>query len=112
MKTPLAPMAVMRPARLMLVLVLALAPAGCACYRFGAATLYPPDIHTVYVPVFESDSFRRGLGERRPFGAIGVRSCAGMGQGRLPRNGKLDDRLGWVVGHRILSPTGRKVVLT
>lgn len=37
---------------------------GCAGYRLGAGTLYPPDIHTVYVPVFESDSFRRGLGER------------------------------------------------
>lgn len=38
--------------------------AGCAGYRVGAASLYPPDIHTVYVPVFESDSFRRYLGER------------------------------------------------
>lgn len=38
--------------------------AGCAAYRFGAETLFPPDIHTVYVPVFETDSFRRNLGER------------------------------------------------
>src|SRR5207244_7174952 len=37
---------------------------GCAGYRAGTASLYPPDIHTVYVPVFESDSFRRYLGER------------------------------------------------
>jgi hypothetical protein len=51
------------PGRLV-ILVLCLAHAGCAGYRFGAASLYPPDIHTVYVPVFESDSFRRGLGER------------------------------------------------
>lgn len=36
---------------------------GCATYRFGAASLYPPDIETVYVPVFESDSFRRNLAE-------------------------------------------------
>ena len=36
---------------------------GCAGYRFGAASLYPPDIQTVYVPVFESNSFRRGLSE-------------------------------------------------
>ena len=36
---------------------------GCAAYRFGAASLYPPDIETVYVPVFESDSFRRNLAE-------------------------------------------------
>ncbi len=36
---------------------------GCAAYRFGSASLYPPDIQTVYVPVFESDSFRRNLAE-------------------------------------------------
>ena len=38
--------------------------AGCACYHFGNDTLYPPDIHTIYVPVIESDSFRRDLGEQ------------------------------------------------
>jgi len=26
--------------------------------------MFPPDVQTVYVPVFESDSFRRHLGER------------------------------------------------
>jgi hypothetical protein len=36
---------------------------GCAAYRFGNATLYPADIETVYLPVFESDSFRRNLAE-------------------------------------------------
>jgi hypothetical protein len=36
---------------------------GCAAYRFGAASLYPPDIQTVYVPMFESNSFRRNLSE-------------------------------------------------
>ena len=36
---------------------------GCAGYRFGSASLYPPDIQTVYVPVFESNSFRRNLSE-------------------------------------------------
>jgi hypothetical protein len=40
-----------------------LALGGCAGYRFGAASLYPPDIQTVYVPVFESNSFRRNLSE-------------------------------------------------
>lgn len=43
--------------------VVALWISGCAGYRFGAASLYPPDVRTVYVPVFESDSFRRNLGE-------------------------------------------------
>jgi hypothetical protein len=36
---------------------------GCAAYRFGNASLYPQDIETVYLPVFESDSFRRNLAE-------------------------------------------------
>jgi lipopolysaccharide assembly LptE-like protein len=37
---------------------------GCNRYLVGNQTLYPPDIQTVYVPVFDSTSFRRGLGER------------------------------------------------
>jgi hypothetical protein len=37
---------------------------GCVGYRIGAESLYPCNIQTVYVPVFESDSFRRYLGER------------------------------------------------
>jgi len=38
--------------------------AGCAQYRLGYDQLYTPTIRTVYVPVFESDSYRRNLGER------------------------------------------------
>jgi hypothetical protein len=37
---------------------------GCAGYRIGNDSLYPAGIHTVYVPVFSSASFRRHLGER------------------------------------------------
>jgi hypothetical protein len=37
---------------------------GCAPYRIGTDSLYSCNIRTVYVPVFESNSFRRGLGER------------------------------------------------
>lgn len=40
-----------------------LALGGCAPYRFGVRSLYPQDIETVHVPMFESDSFRRYLGE-------------------------------------------------
>lgn len=47
-----------------LALAWALLASACAPYRFGARSLYPPDIRTVYVPIFESDSFRRNLGER------------------------------------------------
>ncbi|HUY88860.1 MAG TPA: LPS assembly lipoprotein LptE [Pirellulales bacterium] len=36
---------------------------GCAGYRWGRKSLYPADIATVYVPLIESSSYRRGLGE-------------------------------------------------
>ncbi|EAQ78657.1 LPS assembly lipoprotein LptE [Blastopirellula marina] len=45
-------------------LLAALFSGGCACYQIGARTLYRPDIQTVYVPMFASESFRFGLGER------------------------------------------------
>ncbi len=38
--------------------------AGCTAYQVGTDSLYSPHVRTVYVPVFESDSFRRNLGER------------------------------------------------
>src|SRR3990170_4263151 len=38
--------------------------AGCATYQVGSGSLYAPDISTVYVPMIESDSYRRDLGER------------------------------------------------
>jgi outer membrane lipopolysaccharide assembly protein LptE/RlpB len=37
---------------------------GCAGYQIGNKSLYPQDISTVYVPMFQSNSFRRNLGER------------------------------------------------
>ena len=69
--------------------------AGCACYHFGADTLYPPDIHTVYVPMFESDSLRRDLGEqltesvckeierRTPFKVVGTPNADSVLTGRI-----------------------------
>lgn len=47
------------------VLLLAASAAlpGCA-YHAGTASLFAPDLHFVYVPVFQSNSYRRGLGER------------------------------------------------
>lgn len=38
--------------------------AGCGQWRIGQQSLYRQDIHTVYVPPVESNSFRRNLGER------------------------------------------------
>src|SRR5436853_2429354 len=38
---------------------------GCAGgWQFGNRSLYRPDIATVHVPVVQSDSYRRNLGER------------------------------------------------
>jgi hypothetical protein len=49
---------------LALAAVMLAAVGGCANYQIGHTTLFRPDLRTVHVPVFESDSFRRNLGER------------------------------------------------
>ncbi len=49
---------------LSLAALVLLSVGGCAGYFVGNDTLYRPDIHTVYVPIFQSASFRPGLGER------------------------------------------------
>ena len=46
------------------LLLLLLASGGCANYRVGHQSLYRPDIRTVHVPIFESLTYRRYLGER------------------------------------------------
>ena len=52
------------PLRLIAVCLLLVSLTGCAGYQIGAQSLYPSHIRTVYVPIFESTSFRRKLGER------------------------------------------------
>jgi hypothetical protein len=51
-----------------ILVCLLLASSGCASYRFGNATLYAPNVRTVYVPVVQSESFRTvpavDIGER------------------------------------------------
>lgn len=47
----------------LLATVLVAAP-GCAGYQLGNRSLYRPDIRTVHVPMVQSDSYRRYLGER------------------------------------------------
>jgi len=37
---------------------------GCVGYQIGNRSLYPAHLETVYVPMIESGSFRRDLGER------------------------------------------------
>ena len=48
----------------MFCLLVLIAASGCTVYRFGACSLYRPDIQTVHVPVIQSASFRRNLGEQ------------------------------------------------
>jgi hypothetical protein len=50
-------------ARCLLPAACCLLLSGCAGYQIGNATLFPPDISTVYVPMVESHSFRPDLGE-------------------------------------------------
>lgn len=53
-----------RSGRVWMALALVLAMGGCARYQVGNQTLFSPDISTVFVPMIESDSLRRNLGER------------------------------------------------
>lgn len=88
-----------RPA-LFLGAIFVAALAGCACYHFGADSLYPPDIHTVYVPMFESDSLRRDLGDqlteavckeierRTPFKVVGTPNADSVLTGRIKADTK------------------------
>lgn len=46
------------------LLVVGAVASGCGRYMIGNRSLYPADIQTVYVPMFDSTSFRRNLGER------------------------------------------------
>jgi hypothetical protein len=52
------------PRMLWLALLTFLTLGGCATYQIGNKSLYPAEVRTVYVPMFESVSFRRNLGER------------------------------------------------
>ncbi|MEM7313610.1 MAG: LPS assembly lipoprotein LptE [Planctomycetota bacterium] len=54
----------MRNITLGLLITTAILSSGCASYQLGNRTLYRNDIATVSVPVFQSESLRRFLGER------------------------------------------------
>lgn len=82
------------------LLVLLAALCGCAGYQIGNQTLYPGHIRTVYVPMFESTSFRRNLGERlteavmkeielkTPYKVTGSSDADSVLSGRIFREGK------------------------
>ena len=69
--------------------------AGCATYHVGNWSLYPQHIKTVYVPMFESTSYRRNLGERlteavikeieakTPYKVVGTPSADSVLSGRI-----------------------------
>jgi hypothetical protein len=52
------------PALLLPLSLLILATGGCRGWQFGSPTLHRLDIRSVHVPVFESGSWRRFLGQR------------------------------------------------
>ena len=58
--SPLSPLPSFLPIVALGLLVLL---GGCAAYHIGNQGLYPEGIHTVYLPMIRSNSFRRGLGE-------------------------------------------------
>jgi hypothetical protein len=73
---------------------------GCAGYQIGNGSLYSSHIRTVYVPVFESVSFRRNLGERlteavskeieakTPYKVVGTPNADSILAGRIVGEGK------------------------
>ncbi|MCS7305364.1 MAG: LPS assembly lipoprotein LptE [Thermoguttaceae bacterium] len=73
---------------------------GCAGYRVGNVTLYNPEIRTIYVPVFDSDSYRRYLGEqlteavikeielRTPYKVVGRPPADSILTGRIVEEGR------------------------
>lgn len=86
----------LRPAVVLLVLVAAsTGVGGCAPYRLGVQSLYSCNIRTVYVPMFESESYRRNLGERlteavqkeierrTPYKVVGTPSADSVLTGRI-----------------------------
>ena len=68
------------------------ASAGCASYRFGNNTLYATNVRTIYVPMFQCDSFRttpaidvgerlteavcKEIEKRTPFKVVGSEAAA------------------------------------
>jgi hypothetical protein len=48
----------------LLLTIIGISTSGCARYHIGNQFLFRSDIRTVAVPIFETDSFRRFLGQR------------------------------------------------
>lgn len=48
--------------RMLLSAGLLFAVAGCAGYQLGSASLYNPNIRTIYIPIIRNETFRHDLG--------------------------------------------------
>ncbi len=82
------------------VLIGLIVSGGCAGYQIGAYSLYPTDVRTVYVPMFDSLSFRENLGERiteavqkeielkTPYKVVGTPNADSILTGRLVKETK------------------------
>lgn len=81
--------------RWLLPLAVLAALGGCAGYQVGNWSLYSPDIRTVYVPMFQSASFRRNLSEwlteavvkeielKTPYKVVGTAAADSILTGRI-----------------------------
>lgn len=68
---------------------------GCASYQIGNQVLFRSDVHTVHIPMFESESFRKFLGERlteavikevesrSPYKVVGLAKADSILQGKI-----------------------------
>jgi len=86
-----------------LTALIGLLVSGCAGYQIGQQTLYRPDVSTVHVPIFESDSYRRNLGERL------TEAVATEIQLKTPYRVTTADRAESVLRGRIVSETKRVI---
>lgn len=80
--------------------LVSLTASGCAGFQLGNQTLYRPDIRTVYVPMFESESFRVELGpwlteavvkeieQNTPYKVVHTRDADSVLTGKLVREQK------------------------
>lgn len=57
-------MIVCRNNTLPLVVCLLTLTAGCHFYQFGNQAMFRPDVQTIYVDMFETDTYRKFLGQR------------------------------------------------
>ena len=85
---------------ILLPVLLAMLP-DCAGYQVGHQTLFRPDIQTIHVPVFESESLRANLGERlteavikeiqdrSPYRVVHTPNADSILRGRIVRETKL-----------------------